>query len=67
MQHVPADAEAAMLGLRKALNYVLVLSGNCKSALKAWNLLHPLFETAFLQHSGPVTSRKPNKDSNGIR
>ena len=56
MQHVPDDSEATMLGLRKALNFVLALSGNSKSALKAWNTLHPLFEKALLQYSGPVTS-----------
>ena len=55
MQHVPADSETVMLGLRKALNYVLALSGNFKSALKAWNTIRPLFEKALQQYSHPTT------------
>lgn len=56
MQHVPNESEAVILGLRKALNYVLALSGNSKSALKAWSIIHPLFEKASQQYSGPAGS-----------
>ncbi len=56
MLHMPTHSRLAMLGLRKALKYVLALSENSKSALKAWNLLHPLFEKALQQYSGPTTA-----------
>ncbi len=52
MQHVEANVEIVIQGLRKALNYVFALSGNSKSALKAWNILHPLFEKALQQYNG---------------
>ena len=56
MQHMPGNEEDVMTGLRKALSYLLSLSSTSKSALKAWNTLHPLLEKALQQYTGPPLS-----------